>query len=271
MEEAVTPEVARAAADAVAAARARWSGLGAGLDSDGFAAYLGARVAPETSAPPAFAIDLFLAWACIRGDAIALRHFEREMLGEADRVLGRLGLPRADADDIKQELRTKLLIGGDGGKLASYHGAGPLASWVAAVAGRQGLGLLRRQQPMDSIEDDILDETDDPALAALKQDHRVEFKAAFQAAVAALEPRDRAILRALVVEDRTVGEIAAVYGIHRVTASRRISSIRHALLRDTRKQLRAQLDVDDRTLDSFIRLVDSNLEVSLVRLLGDAA
>ena len=128
---------------------------------------------------------------------------------------------------------------------------------------------MRRRKPVDSLgDDDLLDAADDPELLALKARHLADFKQAFQAAVADLEPRDRAILRALIVDDRSIGEIAAVYGIHRVTASRWVSEIRHTLLQGTRKRLKATLQLDTPSLDSAIRMIDSNLELSLYRLLA---
>ncbi|MGH7857462.1 MAG: sigma-70 family RNA polymerase sigma factor, partial [Candidatus Binatia bacterium] len=220
-----------------------------------------------------YAVDLYLACACVRGDAAALRYFDRDVLARVDRVLSRLGLSRADADDVKQEVRTRLLVadGDEPGKLASYQGTGPLVQWVCAVAGRQALGMMRRRKPAAEIGDDLLDAADDPRLLALKTHHRAEFKDAFQDAVSELDPRDRAVLRALVVDDQTVGEIATVYGIHRVTASRWIAKIRASLLRGTRNRLRVALDLNDRDLDSWIRDVDSGLELSLYRLLADGS
>jgi RNA polymerase sigma-70 factor (ECF subfamily) len=143
-------------------------------------------------------------------------------------------------------------------------------TWTSAVAGRQGLALIRRQKPHQELDDDVLGATDDPHLAALRDRHRREFKAAFQGAVTDLAPRDRAVLRALLVDDRGIGEIAAVFGIHRVTASRWIARIRGTLLSGTRDRLRLALSLDERDLDNVLRLVDSQLDVSLYRLLADS-
>jgi RNA polymerase sigma-70 factor (ECF subfamily) len=242
------------------------------LDDDAFAAYVAERTGEDGGLPPC-AVDLYLACACARGDAAALRHFNREVLARSDRVLARLGLSRADADDVMQDVRTRLLVGaaGEPGKLVSYQGTGPLAHWVSAVAGRQALGAMRRTRPTADIDDDVLYADDDPELRVLKSRHRGEFKAAFQAAVAELEPRDRAVLRALVLDDRSVFEVAAVYGIHRVTASRWIAKFRATLLRGTRARLRASTELADRDLDSWIRVVDSGLELRLYRLLADGS
>jgi RNA polymerase sigma-70 factor, ECF subfamily len=252
-------------ADSVAAAREKWPGIA--VDE----AALAALIEERGTGMPACAVDLVLARACVAGDDAAIRHFDREMFDRVDRVLGRLGLSTSDADDVKQDLRTKLLLG-DRAKLAQFQGSGPLAQWVASVAGREALGTLRRKKPIAPLaDDDLMDSTDDPAMSALKSQHGSDFKQAFQAAVAELPARDRAVLRAMIVDDRTINEIAAVYGIHRVTASRWVSEIRHALLKGTRNRLRAQLALDDSNLESAMRLIDSNLDLSLYRLLGDAA
>jgi RNA polymerase sigma-70 factor (ECF subfamily) len=131
---------------------------------------------------------------------------------------------------------------------------------------------MRKRKPLDPIgDDDLFDTADDPQLIALKDRHRSDFKRAFQAAVAELPARDRGVLRAMIIDDRTINEIAAVYGVHRVTASRWVSEIRHALLSGTRAHLRRQLALDESSLDSAVRLIDTNLELSLYRLLGDVA
>src|SRR5687768_4623255 len=176
--------------DAIAAAHEKWPGIT--VDEAALAQLLDER---GEGVPPC-AVDLVLARACVSGDAAAIRYFDRDMFVRVDRVLGRLGLSAADTDDVKQELRTKLLLG-DRAKLAQFHGTGPLAQWVASVAGREALGSLRKKKPSDPLgDDDLLDTADDPELTALKDRHSADFKRAFQAAVAALPARDRGVLRA---------------------------------------------------------------------------
>ena len=268
----------RALVELFDAARRRWPGIV--VDAATVIEHLAQTWTPEGPTPatavelPPFAVELVLARACLGGDPTASRAFHEEMFDRVDRVLARLGLSAADAEDVKQDVRAKLLVGEHGDvKLALYHGTGPLAYWIASVAGREALGLLRRRRPTEALEDDDLlaDASDDPGLLALKSRHGADFKRAFQAAVAELAPRDRTILRALIVDDRSIGEIARAYGIHRVTASRWVSEIRLGLRQRTRDQLRAQLKLDASSLESAIRLVDSHLELSLYRLLADAS
>lgn len=253
----------------LAAARARWPHVS--FDDAACRRHL-EDCSDEGRLPP-HGVELLLAVACLAGDAAAIRAFNDAMFERVDRVLSRLGLGAADIDDVKQDVRTKLLVGTEGGdaKLALYRGTGPLAHWVASVAGREALGAMRKKKPTDAIDDDdfLADAADDPELVALKSQHGAAFKEAFQAAVRELGSRERGILRALIVDDRSINEVAAVYGIHRVTASRWVSELRADLLKRTRNQLRDRFQLDAASLDSALRLLDSNLELSLFRLLAE--
>ncbi len=264
-------ELAAALAALLMVVRARWPGV---LREDAPAvAALAAAWVPDAAAPhalelPPFAAELVLAQTCVRGERAAIEAFSREMFVHADRALGRLRLAPGDLDDVRQEVHAKLLVGAPP-KLAQYEGTGPLAHWVASVAVREGLILMRRQRRSHTIEDtDALVDDQDPELALLRARHGADFKAAFQAAVAALPARARMVLRALLVDDRSVNDIAALYKIHRVTASRWLSDIRDTLLRDTRRRLQHTLQLDPPSLDSAVRVVAADLELSLFRLLA---
>jgi RNA polymerase sigma-70 factor (ECF subfamily) len=219
---------------------------------------------------PAHVGDVVLAQACLRGDAEALRIFEREMFVRAERVLGRLRLAASDMDDVRQEVRSRLLVGGEA-RLARYEGSGALTHWVASVTGREALQLLRRRrrpiEPLEEYDGLLVDDRGDPELATLNARHGHLFKAAFQAAVALLTPRERTLLRALVVDGYSVVDLAALYKVHRATASRWVSDIRARLLAETRKALHEKFSLDEAELDSAVRLISNGLDMSLQRLL----
>ena len=243
------------------------------IDGPAVARYLGERAAPEGDDPgiPSHAADLALAWACAAADPIAVAIFEREVLARTPPVLRRLGFGGAEIDDILQEVRERILVSGDGAppRIVSYQGSGALVGWLRAVVGRQGLIRRRRDRGEVSLDEAaLLDTGDDPALEALKQAYRDAFATAFRAAVADLEPRDRAILKAVIVDQTPIARVARLYKVHRVTASRWLSKIREDLLEATRARLAAALDLDTGEIDSAIRLIRSNLDVSLMSVLG---
>ena len=116
------------------------------------------------------------------------------------------------------------------------------------------------------FEDDVL-VGNDPTLDALKARYRDLFRVAFERAVARLAPHERTLLRQVVIDRVAVEDIAALHGVHRVTASRWLQRIRRALLDATRAELAGQIDATPEELDSVWRLIDSNLEASVERVL----
>lgn len=257
---------------ALTAARNAWPQLT--LSDSDFVGYLAERSLCEGEDPelPAFVADLFLACACLSGEAAALKAFEEQILSSANPTLVKLGLSPDDADDIRQELRERLLLGlGDRQPgLASYLGTGALKGWMRAVAGRQALASLRQKKPTSSLEDQIIEDSSDPILTALKEKYREDFKEALHQSVERLEARERTILRAMIIDDRSVADIAKLYKVHRVTASRWIATIRKHLFIRTRAALRTKLELSESELLSMTRLVESQMEMSLGRVLADS-
>lgn len=265
------PELGSRLLGALSEAEDAWPGIDCSAEE--FSRHVSRSVVCEVGDPelPACTGDLFLAAGCIKGDAKAIAHFEGSILPNIDSILGRFGVQAQDADDIRQELRERLLVGLEdkAPAIESYMGSGALVHWVKAVASRVVLGRMRKNRPTLNIEDQILEDESDPQLTVLKERYRDEFKVALHTVVAGLEARERTILRALVVDNRSVAEVARLYRVHRVTASRWIAQIRRQLLLRTRAQLRERLQLNSEDLQSVIRMVESQMEMSLGRLLED--
>ena len=264
-------ELGGALLGALSAAAEAWPGIA--CSAEDFARHVSMRVVCETGQPelPTCTGDLYLALGCLRGDDAAISHFEASILPQIDSVLKRFGVQAQDADDVRQELRERLLVGvgSNTPAIEGYMGSGALVHWVRAVASRQVLGRMRKNKPTINIEDVVLEDESDPQLAVLKERYRDEFKIALHAVVEELEARERTILRALIVDNRSVADIARLYRVHRVTASRWIAQIRRQLLLRTRTQLRQRLDLGPEELQSMIRMVESQMEMSLARLLEE--
>jgi RNA polymerase sigma-70 factor (ECF subfamily) len=243
-----------------------------------FGAALGRAVEGEEAPLPALealrADDLYLAVGCASGDATSIAYLEREQLGGARGALLRL-LGATDADDGLQTLRMKLLVGRDGAppKIAEYAGRGNLAGWIKVVAVRIALSVLRTKRPeWDADTDDALLELPLPASGEpdpMRARYGAAFKSAFQAALAALSPRERLLLRLQFVDDLSVDRIGALYGVHRATAARWVARARDSLFDGTTKRLAAALGLAEEQLSSIIDAVRSHVDVSLLRVLGE--
>jgi RNA polymerase sigma-70 factor (ECF subfamily) len=123
----------------------------------------------------------------------------------------------------------------------------------------------------DAALAELATDGDDPELGFLKRTYRADFRDAFREALAALEPRARNILRHRYLDGLEVGELAALYGLHRVNMSKTLTRIRDELHDGVRRAFMKKLGVDRAELDSILALIGSHLEVSLAGLLRSKA
>jgi RNA polymerase sigma-70 factor (ECF subfamily) len=249
------------AAEVVAAARAAWPGVE--VDRDVFLAYLAAReIGPCTS-------DLYLACACSRGDTRALATFEARVLSVVDPALAKLGIAADLIGEVKQRLRTNLLVG-DGvspPRVSQFVGRGDLRGWVRVIAVRDAIALAgqgRKHAPLDddALADRLLPD-EDPEVAHLKRYYRAEFSASFARALAGLDDRERLLLQQQFIDGLTIDEVCVLYKVHRATAARWLERARKRVMELTLSELRQKLSVDPAELDSILRLIRSQLEVSM--------
>lgn len=235
-------------------------------------AFTARAAAIEPAALAAHAAELYLAWACLAGDAVALRWFDDEVVRPAGD--GVRGIDRAPAfvDEVRQRVRTHLLVGDGTPRLADYAGRGPLRAWVAVAAVRTALMMRRAQGRKREVADDewagalSLVATGNPELDLLKQQHAEAFAAALRDAALGLEPRLRAVLAMHFTEGLSIDEIGAVYAVHRATAARWVQRAKDELHAATRALLTERLGLTPSEIERVAALVQSQLDVSLSQL-----
>jgi RNA polymerase sigma-70 factor (ECF subfamily) len=76
-------------------------------------------------------------------------------------------------------------------------------------------------------------------------------------------------LRHATIDGLTLDQIAATYQVHRATVARTLASARQKLLETTRAGVIANLGIVSAELDSAIKLLDSQIDLSLSRVLGE--
>ena len=224
--------------------------------------------------------DLALAAACRAGNGAAWDHFvldfrpalyaaARSVAGDAHRDL---------ADSLYAELygvsntgeeRTSLL--------AWYHGRSRLVTWVRSVLVQRHIDAHRaasRTAQWDPEEESTAERrahayaaTPDPGRAhavAIAQD-------ALDAAIAALEPRDRLRLRLYYGEDLTLAQVGRITGEHEATVSRKLDRARTDLRRRVEQHLRAEHGLSDAAIAECFAHAAEAPELHLTRLLSRAA
>jgi RNA polymerase sigma-70 factor (ECF subfamily) len=258
------------ALDAVLA-RARAAFPSVAMDEAAFVAWLAPRVTGALEAMPVE--ELFLAWACARGDGAAIRELDARFLARLGPAVRRVDPSPEFLDDVLQHLREKLLVGSPP-RIDSYDGAGPLMSWLRAAAVRTALNARRPGAREVAADDAALEALPlsgpNPELAAVRTQHRAVFSESFQAALASLSPRERNLLRLQALDGLSLGAIGEMYGVNKSTVSRWLSRAHEVLLSATREGLARRLALDDAALESLLRAMRESLELSIARLLGPA-
>jgi len=224
--------------------------------------------------------DLYLACACARGVNGAIAAFDRDYMREVDIALARMRIGDSRLKDVKQLVRQRLFVGGgtagaptSAGKISEYGGRGDLRRWVRSVAVRTCLNELRKGKREVLVDDDHLIaqhaiSADDPEVEYMKRTYAGEFKAAFAEALGQLGPREQTLLRYHHVDGLNIDEIGAIYRVHRVTAFRWIEKAKEQLVKTTLETLRARLKLPASELESVLRMIRSQIHLSLVRHLG---
>jgi len=275
------PELDRRLWMLVAEGRAAWPELP--VEAHHVVAFIGRQV---TSALAEAALDglrpadLYLACACAHQLPAALTAFDRDYMKEVDIALSRMRVTGARLADIKQLVRQRLFVGGgtvgaptSAGKIGEYAGRGDLRRWVRSVAVRTCLNELRKGKREVLVDDDHLIvqhavATDDPEIEYMKRTYAGEFKAAFSEALAGLGAREQTLLRYHHVDGLNIDEIGAIYRVHRVTAFRWLEKAKEQLVRGTLEILRGRLKLPSSELESVLRMIRSQIHLSIVRQLG---
>lgn len=219
--------------------------------------------------------DLYLACACAQALGPAIAAFEATYFREIEPAVVRITRSSALVDEVAQALRSHLFMPRPEAPpaITLYGGVGDLRNWTRSALTRLVLNMVSRGPRDAKGSDDLIESIpateSDPELMHLKDVYRAEFREAFAIAVAALDARDRNLLRHTYVDQLNVDEVGALFGVHRATAARWIAAARTQLFNGVRKALMQRLDVDGAEVASIMRLIRSQLDITLARHLKE--
>ena len=204
--------------------------------------------------------DLALAAACRLGMDAAWDDFMagyRAVLYDAARAIARdEARGRELADSLYADLYGLEVRAGQRRSLLQYFdGRSSLATWLHAVLARRFIDTYRQERRTTSIEDCPPGTLPDVAGAADPPDpdrarYLLLLRAALEAALRALTPRDRLRLSYYYLEELTLRQIGQLMGEHESSVSRRLGRTRKTLRRQVERALRR----DQRLNDEQIRL-----------------
>ena len=260
----------------VEAARAAWPALG--VADAAFAGHLGAHAQDDPVAwlERVRGDDLYLAFACTCGDPAAVAAFDR-VHGTEMRMLADRLLPSAVAQEVVQTLHQQLLVASEGRPpgIAKYAGQGRLRGWLRVTTVREAIRARKKKGLEVPAEEQALEavgtEGADPELRYMKALYKAEFREAFSDALSALTPRERTLLRYTVIDGLSVDRVGVIYRVHRATAARWVAKARERLIVETRRELMRRLAVGGAEQESILRLIRSDLDLSIRSFLREEA
>jgi RNA polymerase sigma-70 factor (ECF subfamily) len=261
--------------NALTIARAAWPAIEA--DGDGWVRSL-AELAPRPVDPlyplgEVLVSDHFLAYAAATGNPAAVAACDAILVREAGYAADGTKLHASVRDEATQVVRAQLLVprAGKPAAIGDYAGRGALRAWLRVCVSRELVRLAKAQQRSEPLEEHLVADPgygDDPALEELKTKYRAELADAFRTALGELPARERTLLRYQLIDGLTIDEIGALFRVHRATAARWIAKIRDDVLVRTRALMALALGVDTAEAASIVRMVQSQLDVSVIRHLG---
>jgi RNA polymerase sigma-70 factor (ECF subfamily) len=259
--------------DALERARAAWPKVR--VERDVFLRYLAERTGNRSHGPvPNVHVeDLYLACGCAVGDSHALAELESRFFPEVGAYVRTIDPAPEFADEVRQVLRAKLLVrdGDEPPRIAEYTGRGPLAGWLRVASIRAAHDLQRKRKRFATLDTGqagrLRSRGPDPEVAYVMEHYGREFRDAFQKTLSALPARERNILSLYFLDGMTSEAIGVFYRVHGSTVRVWIKRLRTTILDETRRRLRERLAVGRSELDSVMRAIRSDMDVSISRYL----
>jgi RNA polymerase sigma-70 factor (ECF subfamily) len=208
--------------------------------------------------------DLCLIVACERSDEKAwedlVANYDNVVKSAARKIASNV----EDADDLASSIWAELygLKQGDDGtrktKLAYYSGRGSLGGWLRAIISQMAVDRFRKESRMVQIEEPrefenlaeessnnsngagVMSHAENPEEIFSGQRSSQDVAEALAAAVASLEAEDRLILKMYYFDDLKLKDIAAVFGYHEATASRKLVRVQNDIRRSVEKGLKTR-------------------------------
>jgi RNA polymerase sigma-70 factor, ECF subfamily len=269
-----------AIASTLAAGRRAWPSLP--LAAEVFVRHLGrclGAAPPEQGLHAALAdcraADLYVACAAGQGVEAAIEAISGAYLEGVSAAVRRVQGKDVFVQEVLQILRQKLFVAEAGAapKILSFSGRAPLGVWLAAVAQKTALSALRADGAQADLKTRLRAEAAvaavDPELRYIQARYAEVFEEAFRHALEQLSERGRALLRLHAFMGMTLEHLAGVYGVNDATISRWLAKARDDLLDHTGKYMRETHGVRPEEFPSLARVLTSQLDVSMMRLLGD--
>jgi RNA polymerase sigma-70 factor (ECF subfamily) len=226
--------------------------------------------------------DLCLIVACESGDEQAwndlVANFDPTVKSAARRITSN----NEDGEDLAGSIWAELYglrqdaAGNKKSKLAYYSGRGSLAGWLRAVVSQLAVDQYRKTSKFVQIEEDrefddlasaegnhLAPHTENPEVLLTEKQTSSDVSDALSAAIAGLDAEDRLILKLYYFDDLKLKEIAATFGYHEATASRKLTRVQTEIRKSVEKNLRQQHGWTDSEVKRYLSETATSLGINL--------
>ena len=218
--------------------------------------------------------DVYLACACaerVKGaEAVFDRRFRRVIRRAVSRVLATAD----EREEAEQRTWQHLLVGaGDRSpRIAQYLGHGPLETWVSVASTRVAISFGRGESAERRLRKKAIAEASgaDAESLLMKGQLRAVFEAAITRALGRLRPRERLVLKLYLVSGMTLEAIGRSLGVTRQAVTKTLGRARESILGEVEEALCDRMKMSKADLASVLRLIASQLDVNVSRVLGTA-
>jgi RNA polymerase sigma-70 factor (ECF subfamily) len=236
--------------------------------------------------------DLCLIIACERGDEKAWEDLVASFDGTVKSAARKTASSTEEADDLAGSIWAELYglrmdaEGNKKSKLAYYSGRGSLAGWLRAVISQMAVDQFRMRSRMVQIEEardfeilaeessnnsnneHVVSHAENPEKILSQKESAGDVSEALAAAIAELEAEDKLILKMYYFDELKLKDIAALFGYHEATASRRLARIQSDIRRSVERRLRSIHGWSDGEVKRHLADTAAGLGISFEKMLA---
>jgi RNA polymerase sigma-70 factor, ECF subfamily len=236
--------------------------------------------------------DLCLIIACEKGDEAGWEDLVANFDATVRSAARKMSPNKEDAEDLASSIWAELYglrqdaAGNKKSKLAYYSGRGSLAGWLRAVVSQLAIDQYRKQAKLVQVEEDremdnlandaagsdngLVSVSSDPETIFSQQEASADLNEALQNAIAGLEPEDRLILKLYYFDDLRLKDIAATFGYHEATASRKLVRVQAGIRQAVERELRERHGWSEAEIGRYLAEAAEKTGFSLEKMIGMA-
>jgi RNA polymerase sigma-70 factor (ECF subfamily) len=234
--------------------------------------------------------DLCLIIACEKGDEKAWEYLVANFDTTVKSAARKISQNNDDAEDLASSIWAELYglrqdsEGNKKSKLAYYSGRGSLAGWLRAVVSQLAIDEYRKQSRFVQVEENrdfenlaeessnnsendlVVHHADNPEELLTGEQTSRDVALALKHAVESLDAEDKLVMKLYYFDDLKLKEIAAMFGYHEATASRKLVRIQSEIRRSVEKKLRSEHGWNENEVKRFLSETASKLGLSVEKL-----